>query len=182
MKIPRGPIKAGDCSPPAPTGKWEIADKDLLAAVGLFVLAWSSLESAIEAGIYKQTGLTPLDSSIITAGLGFKSRSLILSSLLNRNSEKNARAIAIIKKMQKVSDRNDILHGVTGGAKHGIWFNRRKTNFKFTSKFENYDTKRLLTLSLQCNKLAENLLKELKISKNEYVHFHQEVHNKANNL
>jgi hypothetical protein len=54
---------------PAPTGQWEMPKDEALIALGRFVLSWLNIEATIEAGIYKQTGLRPLESSIITAGL-----------------------------------------------------------------------------------------------------------------
>jgi len=167
---------------PAPAGKWELPDKEVLAALGAFVIGWSGLETVVEAGIYKQTGLPPLESSIITGGLAFKSRSSILSSLLHRNPEGNAQAIAILKQIQNISDRNDILHGVTGGNKNQVWFNRRRTDVKFSSKFEHYNRERLYLLALKCGDLATQLLAELDISPDEYVRFLQESHNAANKL
>ena len=167
---------------PAPTGEWELPNKDLLAALGSFVLGWSAVESTIEAGIHKQTGLQPLESSIITAGLMFKSRSSILSSLLHRNPEKNAKAIVLLKRIGNISDRNDILHGITGGSKNQIWFNRRKTATKFSSKFEHYNQMRLLSLALECGDLSTQLLVALDISTDEYLKFLQDSHNAANKL
>ncbi|MPY74600.1 MAG: hypothetical protein GEU87_10095 [Alphaproteobacteria bacterium] len=164
----------------APIGEWELPNQDLLAALGTFVIAWSGIETTVEAGIHKQTGLPPLESSIITAGLMFKSRTAILSSLLNRNPEKNAQALAIVRQIEALSDRNDIVHGIIGGNKTKIWFNRRKTGRKFTSKIEDYDLERLRALALKYADLSGELFKALGLTKDSYLKFLQQAHNDAN--
>jgi hypothetical protein len=165
----------------APDGEWAMADSSILAALGHFIMAWSLVESTIEVCIAKQLGLGALEGSIVTAGLQFKSRSAVLMSLLNRDQKANAEAIGIVKAMQNIGDRNDILHSVVGGNKSVIWFNRRKTDSSFKSKIERYDALRLQTVSLQCSDLSGALMKSQGIGKEDYVRFFQESHNAVNN-
>jgi len=164
---------------PAPTGQWEMPNDEVLIALGRFVLSWSNIEATIEAGIYKQTGLPPLESSIITAGLMTKARADILSSLLHRDPDANANAISILKEIRNIGDRNDILHGIIGGSKDKVWFNRRRTSVKFSSKIENYSHIRLNTLTARCAVLAADLFEALDLSKDEWLKFLQDSHNEA---
>lgn len=164
----------------APTGEWGLPDQEILAALGAFVLGWSGVEMSVEVGIAKLTGLPPLESSTITAGLMFQGRAKILLSLLDQEPVTNAKAIKVIKKMQGFSDRNDILHGVVGGSKELVWFNRRKTDTKFTSKIERYDRRRLLMAAITCSDMSTDLQKALDISNEESVQFFQIAHNLAN--
>jgi hypothetical protein len=164
----------------APSGRWEMPNEALTQALGQFIMAWSLVESTIEVAICKQLGLAPLESSIITAGLMFKARATILQSLLKRSPRKNAKAIEIIQEIQDVDDRNDILHSIIGGSKNTIWFNRRKTQRKFSSKIEFYDRERLLLACLKCSDLAGQLQQALEITNEDYLTFFQESHNAAN--
>jgi len=110
----------------------------------------------------------------------FKSRSSILSSLLHRDPDRNAKAIAILQEIQNITDRNDIMHGVTGGHQNLIWFNRRRVNSEFRSKFEHYEMRRLFDLALKCGDLSTQLLQAHGIPSEEYAKFFQEAHNSAN--
>jgi hypothetical protein len=165
----------------APSGNWEAPEVRLAAALGHFVMAWSLVESTIEVAIAKQLRLFPLDSSILTAGLMFQGRANILLSLLNRSSARNTDAISIVKKMQNLGDRNDIMHSVIGGAKSVIWFNRRRTQEVFSSKIEKYDINRLLDAALRCSDLATELMTALGIKKEDYTSFFQDAHNSVSN-
>jgi hypothetical protein len=156
---------------PAPTGKWEMPDPKLAAMLGHFIMAWSLIEAAIEVGIGKQLGTKPLETSIVTAGLMFKARSSILMSLLTRHPQKNEKAIHVLKKIEDIEDRNDIMHSVIGGSASQIWFNRRKTRRKFTSKIETYDQIRINSVVLSISELAGKLMRALEISQQEYLTF-----------
>lgn len=155
-------------------------EEKLTQALGQFIMGWALVESTIEVGIAKQLKLAPFEGSIVTAGLMFKARASILQSLLKRDPKANAAAIDTIKEIQDVEDRNDILHSVIGGSKSQIWFNRRKTQRKFTSKIENYDRQRLLSACLKCSDLASKLQQDLGITNADYSAFFQEAHNAAN--
>jgi|SRR5882724_4066187 len=166
----------------APAGQWRLADEPLAAALGYFIMAWSGVEAAIEISIAKQLGLTPLDGSIVTAGLQFRGRAMMLLSLLNRDPVKHAGAIKTVTEMQNIQDRNDILHSVIGGTEALIWFNRRRVDQTFKSKIEKYDRPRLLEVTLQCSDLATALMAALDITKEDYAGFFQTAHNEANKL
>ena len=114
----------------APSGDWQIPKPELAEALGLFVLGWAMVEATLEVAISKQLKIRPLESSIVTAGLQFRSRAAILRSLLAREPKKNAKAIDVVKALQCDRDRNDIMHSVIGGSKDVIWFNRRTTGRK----------------------------------------------------
>lgn len=165
---------------PAPTGKWQMPDPKLAEMLGHFVMAWSLIEATIEVGIGKQLGTKPLESSIVTAGLMFQTRASILMSLLNREPIKNAKAIKILKEIEDVEDRNDIMHSVIGGSATQIWFNRRKAKRKFTSKIETYNQVRINSTVLAVSELAGRLMTALGISRDDYLAFFQESHNAAN--
>ena len=61
--------------------------------LGMFILAWSVLEAHLEFLIARQLGLSPLDGSLVTAGLQFKARATLLKGLLHRDPVKNDKAI-----------------------------------------------------------------------------------------
>jgi len=164
-----------------PAGKWNMADPALLIMLGSFIMAWSLIEAAIEVGIGKQLGTKPLETSIVTAGLMFRARASILVSLLNRDHVKNAEAIRLLKEVENIEDRNDIMHSVIGGSITQIWFNRRKTKRKFTSKIEYYDQIRMNSLVLNTADISAQLMKALDISKEDYLAFFHDSHNAANN-
>ncbi len=166
----------------APSGKWQMPKPELAEALGLFVLGWAMVEATLEVAINKQLKLRPLESSIVTAGLQFKSRAAILRSLLAREPQKNAKAIDVVKALQSDKDRNDIMHSVIGGSKDVIWFNRRTTGSTFKSKIENYDRKRLLSANLRYGDAVATLWHELKIDEEDYLKFFHTAHSAANKL
>ena len=149
--------------------------------LGHFVMAWSLIEAAIEIGIGKQLGTKPLETSIVTAGLMFRARASILMSLLNRDKSKNSEAIRLLKEVEGIEDRNDIMHSVIGGNANQIWFNRRKTKNRFTSKIERYNQVRLNSTVLNIADLSGKLMTALEISRTDYLDFFQQSHNAANN-
>ncbi|WP_143596114.1 hypothetical protein [Tistlia consotensis] len=166
----------------APTGQWKMPETEIRTALGHFIMGWAGLEAVLEISIAKQLGLEALEASIVTSSIQFKGRCAILLSLLNRNPGKYERGINAVKQIQNICDRNDILHSVMGGSESIIWFNRRKTTNKFTSKIERYDSRRLNLLALKCGDLAGELMECLSISKDNYTSFFQEAHNRANNV
>lgn len=165
----------------APRGQWGMPEPKLAEWLGYFIMAWSLIEAAIEVGIGKQLGTEPLESSIVTAGLMFRARASILMSLLNRDSSKNAEAISILKIIEQIEDRNDILHSTIGGSASQIWFNRRKTKRKFSSKIERYNQIRLKSTVLEVSDLSARLMAALGISKDEYLSFFQNSHDAVSN-
>lgn len=154
----------------------------LAAALGHFVIGWSSIEAVVEVAIKKQLRLKPLESSIVTARLQFRSRSMILMSLLNLDPTKNAEAITVLKEIRVIQERNDILHSIVGGSESVIWFNRRKTEDTFKSKIETYDANRLSDVALKCSNLSGALMKALKIRKQDYLSFLHKSHKAANKV
>src|ERR1700737_640206 len=165
---------------PAPTGNWEMPNSSLAQMLGHFIMAWSLIEAAIEIGIGKQLGTKPLETSIVTAGLMFRARSSILMSLLNRDPSKNSEAIRILKEVEGIEDRNDIMHSVIGDSANQIWFNRRKTKHRFTSKVERYNQTRLNSTVLAIADLSGKLMSALGISRTDYLEFFQQSHNAVN--
>jgi hypothetical protein len=164
----------------SPTGEWEMPEEPLTSALGHFILGWSLLEGTLEVAIAKELGLGAVDGSIVTASLIFRSRAAILLSLLNRDPEKNRTAIGIVHGMQNITDRNDMLHSVIGNSRSEIWFNRRKTENRFTSKIVRYDAKRLVEMSIRCSTLAGQLQQALAISIEDYRSFFHDAHKAAN--
>jgi hypothetical protein len=178
----RGGFSAMNKPPePAPTGNWQMPNPNLAQMLGHFVMAWSLIEATIEIGIGKQLGTKSLETSIVTAGLMFRARASILMSLLNRDPSKNSEAIRLLKEVEGIEDRNDIMHSVIGGSVDQIWFNRRKTKNRFTSKIERYDQVRLNSTVLNIADLSGELMKALGISRPDYLEFFQQSHNAANN-
>jgi hypothetical protein len=167
---------------PAATGQWEMPNSKLAERLGQFVMAWSLIETTIEIGIGKELGTAALETSIVTAGLMFRARAAIFMSLLNRDSTKNAGALRLLKEIVNLEDRNDFMHSVIGGNADMLWFNRRKTKEKFTSKIENYPIVRMTSTLLHCTELSVNLGRVLKITKGDYLKFFQDSHNAANNI
>ncbi len=100
-------------------------------------------------------------------------------SLLNRDAKRNAEFISLLKQIERVEDRNDIMHSVIGGSAEQIWFNRRKTKRTFTSKIERYDQSRINSVVLEIAELSGKLMEALGITKDEYLRFFQESHNAA---
>ena len=155
-------------------------EEPLVAALGHLVIAWSTIEAVIEVAIAKQLGLGSLDGSVVTASILFQGRAKMLLSLLHRDEEKNNAAIRTVKAMQGLTDRNDILHSVIGASKQEIWFNRRKTDVRYTSKIERYNRERLLRAAARYTELATQLMAALEISREDFLWFLHNSHNAAN--
>jgi hypothetical protein len=72
------------------------------------------------------------------------------------------------------------MNSVIGSSKSLIWFDRRRTQRKFTRKIEKYDTQRLLMAALRSSDLANALIKAQRVSAKNYNFPFQDSHNAVN--
>ncbi|QXW46881.1 hypothetical protein [Pseudomonas amygdali] len=84
----------------------------LIQLYGLFMVAWSALESVIQAAIMKELGVSPIKAVIITGKLQFQPRIQLLIGLLKQNTPQNQEAIKAMQKMEGFAHRNTIVHGL----------------------------------------------------------------------
>ena len=156
------------------------AHDDAISCLGLFVVGWSTIEALLEVAIAKQLGLAPAEGSIITASLQFKSRSVILMGLLNRDKTKNAAAITSLKTLQNKPDRNDLLHSIIGRSATGLVFTRRKSDGKFSSQEKPHDAESLLLATIELTNIANELKIALGISEQDIQDYFDTAHKAAN--
>lgn len=134
------------------------------------------IEATLEVAIAKQLGLNPLEGSIVTAGMQFKARATTLRALLERDSASNAAAIATLCSIQKMPDRNDIMHGIGGINEAGLFFYRRKTDNSFKSTEKLYNATALAILAAKVSLLAAQLRGSLELSDRKCEKFFHTAH------
>ena len=153
---------------------------DAAAALGHFMISWAHLESVLEVAIHKQLGTDPVKSSIVTAGLQFKSKTSVLLSLLNLDAKKYDAAIKTLKKIRNRSERNDIVHGIVAYHPDGIGFMRRRVDEKFKSTKLLYSPSKLTQLAEEFEALSVSLAGALGLKPEEFNPFFHSAHKAAN--
>ncbi|POQ05552.1 hypothetical protein [Pseudomonas syringae] len=88
------------------------AQLQLINLYGFFMVAWSALESVIQAAIMKELDISPTKAVIITGKLQFQPRIQLLINLLKQNTPQNQEAIKAMQKMEGFAHRNTIVHGL----------------------------------------------------------------------
>lgn len=95
----------------------------LIWAYGVFMVAWSVLESVIQAAIHKELGTSAVKTVIVTGKLQFNPRVQLLIGLLKLHGEKYAEAIKILNKTEAFAKRNALVHGlIIVGVPHELSF------------------------------------------------------------
>lgn len=83
----------------------------VIHAYGLFMIAWSVLETVIEAAIMKELQISPPKAIILTTSMQFRQRISVLCSLLEQSGEDHCDAIKLLKKIERYTRRNMLVHG-----------------------------------------------------------------------
>lgn len=84
----------------------------LLHLYGIFMCAWSALESVLQAAIMKELDVSATKAVIITGKMQFNPRAQLLANLLKHSEHPNKEAITLINKMEGFAHRNTIVHGL----------------------------------------------------------------------
>lgn len=84
---------------------------EVLHAYGTFMVAWSVLDTAIEAAIMKQLKIDPQRALILTTSMQFRQRVSILCALLELSEKDHSATIKLLKKIEKDAKRNMLVHG-----------------------------------------------------------------------
>jgi len=95
-----------------PTAEISSAHRTLISYYGLFMVAWSTLESLLQTAIMKELNISPTNAVIITGKLQFQPRAQLLINLLKENPSCDKEAIRLIQKMEGFAHRNTIVHGL----------------------------------------------------------------------
>ena len=135
------------------------------------------MEGTLDVYIAKELNLGPLDGSIITAPLQFKAKSVLLQSLLYRNESKNKAALATLKALQNMGDRNDLVHGLVQTRDDGLSFLRRRNDGFFKSEEKPYSLERLALLSLEMAQHVAALRHHAGVTEREVSDFFDDAHN-----
>lgn len=78
---------------------------------GMFMVAWSVLEGVIQVAIMKELQVSSAKAIVVTAGMQFRQRVAVLSSLLKLSDTNRKPAIALLRKIEKKGNRNMLVHG-----------------------------------------------------------------------
>ncbi len=134
------------------------------------------VEGTLEVAVAKQLNLAPLEGSIVTSGLQFRAKAVLLQALLNRDPA-NKEALKVVKELLNFSDRNDLLHGIAMHHPDGIQVVRRSNNGVFRSVELAYPMPVLRDLILKVGAMAQGLQDALGISADDYRAFLRAAHN-----
>ena len=130
--------------------------KQIMEMYGLFMVIWSVLEVVIEIAIIKQLGTGMVQGSIVTTGLGFKSRASILRSLLALDKKRHAQAISLINTVTQEAKRNTLVHGHIFVGDNKITFVKRTVDQELKSSVTTFTLPELTALvSLISNKVVK---------------------------
>lgn len=83
----------------------------LLHDYGTFMALWNEFETGLEVAIMRLTGMTPLKTSIVLAGLISSAKTHILYSLLAE--EGRTVAIEKVKNVVNAASRNHLVHAIS---------------------------------------------------------------------
>lgn len=159
-----------DYSPP-------LLNDKLAAALGQFLVAFSTVETVLEVGIAKLLNLDPQRASIVTGGLAFKARTTILSSLLHLDEKANKDAIAALKKLTSRGERNHIAHAVIAYSSSRVKFYHRQVQERLKVREKNFDANQLFALAVEFGEFGAKLQECLGISSDDISDFFNAVHN-----
>lgn len=84
---------------------------EVIFEYGRFMVAWSVLETVIEAAIMKLLRLDAQRALIVTTSMQFRQRINVLYALLEIESDNNQAAIKLLKRIEKDAKRNMLVHG-----------------------------------------------------------------------
>lgn len=84
---------------------------EIVHQYGTFMVAWSVLETVIEAAIMKQLQIDAPRTLIITTSMQFRQRINVLCALLEMSESGHDATIKLLRKIEKDSKRNMLVHG-----------------------------------------------------------------------
>jgi hypothetical protein len=132
---------------------------ELIQKYGLFMVAWSVLESVIQAAIMKELGIEPEKSVIVTGKLQFYPRVQLLCSLLKLKGDTHKEAIKLLNKIEGAAHRNTLVHGlVIVGDPERFTFVKYDGGASVKQSFTPYDMhQNIMDLSEKTNNLQDLL-------------------------
>jgi len=83
----------------------------IIQTYGLFMVAWSVIESVIQTAIMKQLGIDATRAVVITGKMQFNPRVQLLCGLLKLEGDKYEEAIKLLNKTEGFAHRNVLVHG-----------------------------------------------------------------------
>ncbi|WP_426306129.1 hypothetical protein ACN9MJ_02530 [Acidovorax facilis] len=83
----------------------------VISRYGLFMIAWSVLDSVVQAALGKELGLDSKRTHIVTTGMQFRQRVIVLCSLLTLHGSKHSDALKLLQRAEKNARRNMLVHG-----------------------------------------------------------------------
>lgn len=83
----------------------------VIARYGLFMIAWSVLDSTVQAAIGKQLKVSPQKTLIVTTGMQFRQRVGVLCSLLRLDGTDHSETLKLLQRAEKNARRNMLVHG-----------------------------------------------------------------------
>lgn len=149
---------------------------DVAWALGHFIVCFSLLDTTIEVAIGRLLKLDPVKSTIVTAGLQFKAKLMLLSSLLNLDPKTHAKLITEIKDLSGKTDRNDIVHSVVATYGRNIEFLRRRVDLKFKARDIKHTPETLIELAADITQTGANIMKELNFTRHDLGLFLDTAH------
>lgn len=84
---------------------------EVLRLYGVFMVAWSVLEGAVQAALMIELKLTPIHAQIVTTTMQFRQRTAVLCGLLGLHGEKHHEAMRLLQRLEKNARRNMLVHG-----------------------------------------------------------------------
>ena len=83
----------------------------VIAQYGLFMVAWSVLDSVVQAALGKELRLDATRTHIVTTGMQFRQRVTVLCGLLRLHGLEHTEALKLLQRVEKNAKRNMLVHG-----------------------------------------------------------------------
>lgn len=92
--------------------KFDMTHQTVIYSYGLFMVAWSVLESVIQAEIMKQLKVNEHKAVLVTSKLQFYPRMELLCGLLELHGDTHKETISLLRKIEGFAERNTLVHGL----------------------------------------------------------------------
>jgi hypothetical protein len=141
-------------------------------ALGTFYGTWASVEITMDWAIGKFLGLPHEETHLITAGLEFGRKAILLRALVARSDRKNkGEIIKHIKTIQEDSKRNIFAHSFMRSEEKRAIFVERSNHGKFSVKKHEFEPESFIAHVRQFIESAKLLEQELGLTREEIQAF-----------
>lgn len=128
-----------------------------LSAFGVYLIACSSFETAVDAALTHALELSSIRGEILTASLNHKAKSSILSSLLHHEKHDNWESIdRTLRQYETESKRNKLVHShiILSNNQSILGFISARASSKYKAELNNFGARELTDLAANITRMT----------------------------